>query len=97
MVHMVRDNEPREQLIAELVALRSRVQQLEERNTPANEPPDRPSVGRQATEASSASALEKSADGIFGVDSDGLLPFFNQAAAEVTGWPADDALGKRAA
>ena len=97
MVRMVRDNEPREQLIAEVVALRSRVQQLEELRTPANEASDRPSVKRQATEASSASALETSADGIFGVDADGQITFFNQAAAEATGWPADDALGKRAA
>jgi PAS domain S-box-containing protein len=40
--------------------------------------------------------LRTSAAGIFGVDETGAVTFFNRAAAEITGWPADDALGAAA-
>src|SRR5207248_1021492 len=38
--------------------------------------------------------LETAAEGIFGLDGDGNVTFFNQAASEILGWTAADLIGR---
>ena len=79
------NEQSREQLVVELVALRLRVQQLE-----AHGKDPRPSAGQPSP---AEKLLRDSADGICGVDPDGRVFFFNPTASRITGWPLDDALG----
>jgi PAS domain S-box-containing protein len=62
---------------------------------PSNEssgPPDRP---RPPDPRSSSVILDSVADGVFTVDSDWRIRFFNRAAEDITGIPRDEALGRQ--
>ncbi|MDA1035302.1 MAG: PAS domain-containing protein, partial [Chloroflexi bacterium] len=82
------NEQSREQLVAELAALRLRIQSLESRGNRS-----RGSADTDATPSAAEKLLRDSADGMFGVDAEGRVIFFNAAASSVTGWPLDDALG----
>lgn len=82
------NEQSREQLVAELAALRLRIQALESRGSTSRRSP-----GKEAAPSAAEKLLRDSADGMFGVDADGRVIFFNAAASSVTGWPLDDALG----
>jgi PAS domain-containing protein len=77
-------------MIAELNALRLRVLVLESHRA------DRHAAAAHALLSDASAVLETSPEAIFGVDAEGPVTFFNRAAAETTGWPADDALGRQA-
>ena len=52
--------------------------------------------GAPAARASSSAASPPPVYGLIAPDAEGRVSFLNPAAAETTGWPADDAVGKPA-
>ncbi len=49
-----------------------------------------------ATEAKATHILQSSADGLYGVDTDGIITFINPAACTMLGYSADEVLGRSA-
>ena len=76
---------PREQLVADVA---QRIRDTERAAAPS------PRTTRPPPGGTDAEAAPPAAHGLIGTDAEGRVSFLNPAAAEATGWPADDAVGK---
>ena len=71
---------------AELFRHRSRLEELVEERTSA----------LLATEARASHLLQSSADGLYGVDGDGMITFINAAGCQMLGYSPEEAIGRSA-
>jgi len=87
---MSNESASKEQLTTELATLRLRVAELEGRQAAG------PGAGRGARAQARHADLvyESSPVAVLGVDREGGITYFNAAASRMTGWPAEDALGR---
>ncbi len=85
-VNVFRDITERKQIDAELLQHRLHLEDLVQQRTAA----------LLETEARASHILESSADGLYGVDANGLITFINPAACALLGYAAEQAIGRAA-
>ena len=81
---VTRDMTARKQAEAELELHRRHLEEMVEQRT----------MALLETEARASHVIQSSADGLYGIDADGLITFINPAACKLLGYAADEVIGQ---